>query len=108
MLRLVEAVNLVDKEKCGAGIEEVLPLCLVDDLTNILDARSYGRQGVEWPIEGLGDNLRKGSLTHTRRAPQNKRGHTACGDKLAEYAIIANQMTLADIVVKTLWAESFS
>ena len=45
MLRLVEAVNLVDKEKCGAGIEEVLPLCLVDDLTNILDARSYGRQG---------------------------------------------------------------
>ena len=106
LLRLIEAVNLVDKQKGGARIEEVFALRLLDNLPHVLDARRNGRERVERSIESRSHDVCKRGLAHTRRSPEYERRHAARCYELAKDATLAHKVRLTDIVVETSGAQT--
>ena len=72
LLRLVEAVHLVDKQHRGAA-SAAQRLRLLNRFTDFLHAREHGRQDDEVGLRCAGQQPRQRGLAHARRAPQDHR-----------------------------------
>ena len=73
LLRLVEAVDLVD-EKDGAAILELAAVAgASDDLSHLLHPRQDCRHGLELEVGAGGEQAGHGGLTGPGRSPQNAR-----------------------------------
>ena len=107
LLRLVEAVYLVDEEKRRAGIEETLLAGRLDHLAHLLHARRDGRKREKRTFELRGHDPRQRGLAHARRSPQDERGHVARLEKPAEHTVGTDQMTLTDVFVEGAGPQSF-
>ena len=102
LLRLVEAVDLVDEQKCRTGVEQMLVASLLDHFAYILHAAGYGRQGVERTVELRRYDLGQRRLAYARRPPQYERRYAARRQKAAEHAALADQMSLTYILVERM------
>ena len=74
LLRLVEAVYLVDEQERGPLVEETALAGRLDHFAHLLHARRHGREGEEGTFELRGDDPREGGLAHARRTPEDERG----------------------------------
>ena len=101
LLRLVEAVDLVDKEDGSGGAgEEGFVLGLVDDFPDFLDTRADGAEGVELPVQGVGDDTGQGGLADAGRPPEDEGGQDTALDHPPKDAAFADQVTLADVLLQ--------
>ena len=108
LLRLVEAVNLVD-EKYGRSILGENPAGPggVDNFPDFLHSRADGAEGEKLPLAGIGYDSRKRGLAYARRAPQNEGTQVAALYHVAENATLADQMPLAYIIIERMRPKTF-
>ena len=100
LLRLGEAVDLVDEEDRRGGIEEAAVLCPLDDVAHVLHAARHRREGVERRLQPVGDDLRQRRLAHARRSPEDERRDAPRVDHPPEHSPLAHEVLLSDIVVE--------
>ena len=72
LLRLVEAVDFIDKQNRRASLLQG-DFCLVDCLAYVLHAGEYGGNRQKLGVETLRQNPRQRRLAHARRPPQQHR-----------------------------------
>ena len=106
LLRLVEAVDLVDEQDRVLAARQVL-LGLFDRGADVLHARQHGGQGDEFAAEGIGRQARQRGLAHARRAPQDHRMGLAGLEHQVQRLAGAQQMALADDFVDGARAQGF-
>ena len=97
LLRLVEAVDLVD-EQDGVFAARQVVLGLLDRGADILHPRQHGRQGDEFAAKGVGRQARERGLAHAGRAPQDHRVRLAGLEHQLQGLAFAQQVALADDV----------
>ncbi len=107
LLRLVEAVHLVDEQDGVAAMLLQHLLRLRDRLADVLHAGQHRRQRHELGIEGLRHQPRQRGLAHARRPPQDHRMQLAGLERQAQRPALAQQMRLADDFVDMLRAQPF-
>ena len=107
LLRLVEAVDLVDEEERGLLVEEPLLAGRLDHLADLLDARRDGRKGEERTVELRGDDPRQRGLPDSGRPPENERGDVSRLEEFAENALRTHEMFLPDVLIEGLRAQAF-
>jgi hypothetical protein len=101
LLRLVEAVDLIDEEHRGApGAAQRLRL--LDRLADLLDPRQHCRQHDEVRAGGAGQQPRQRGLAHAGRAPQDHRRQPAGVEGHAQGPARRQQVALADDFVDVL------
>ncbi len=71
LLRLVEAMDLINEQYGLARAVSLLVLRLFDSRANFFDAGQNRGQRFKMTVTGLGNDPGQGSFTHTRRSPQN-------------------------------------
>jgi hypothetical protein len=104
LLRLVEAVDLVDEQDAAAALEGQALLGARDRRPHLGDAGHDGREGVELSADRVGQEPRQRGLAGARRAPQEQRREMTAGDGPAERAALADELLLADELVEVPWA----
>ena len=107
LLRLGEAMNLVDEQDGAAFVEEASTLGAVNHVTHILHAARHSRQRVERSLQGVGDNLCQRRLADARRSPEDKARHASALYHPTNNAVGANKMLLAYIPVECHGAHAF-
>ena len=105
LLRLVEAVHLVD-EHDGAPPARARHLCALDCFADVFHATEHGRNRDELRIETLRHQQRERGLTHTRRAPQDHRMQAARFERGAQRLAGPEQLLLADHLVERFRAQA--
>ena len=94
-------MDLVDEEyRSSVNGEHTACLSFVDDITDILDAAAYRRQGEEFTLECIRHDLGDGSLADTRRTPEDKGLDIAALKHFPQHRIFADKMLLTDVIVK--------
>ena len=100
LLRLGEAVHLVDEQHgLRAGVGQRAPR-LVDDLADVLDAGGDRGQLAEAPAGAARDDHREGRLAGARRPPQDDRQRGVALHQAAQRRAGAEQVRLADHLVE--------
>ena len=100
LLGLVEAVDLVEEQdRAGALLAQAGP-GPGHDLTDVLHPGRHRRQGLERLGRHPGDEAGKGGLARPRRAPEDHRRQPVGLDQLAQRAVGAEEVLLADHVVE--------
>lgn len=72
LLRLVEAMDLIDKKHRRSTMVVQFCLCLVDGLPDVLHPGKHGRDGDEPAVGRTGGQAPQGGLAHTRRPPEDE------------------------------------
>ena len=99
LLRLVEAVDLIDEEDRRARLgEERLGLGRVDDFADFLHTGADRRESIEFALQTIGDNPGQRGLSHARRTPQNEGRQSAGVHHVPQDASGADQMLLTDVI----------
>ena len=99
LLRLVEAVNLVDEDD---GARAILPRALGvgHDLLDFLDAGQHGGELDELGLGHARDDLRQRGLACARRSPEDERADIVALNLGAQRLAGRDQMLLADKLVQ--------
>ena len=84
LLRLREAVDLVEEEDRGLAVEVALRQRLLHDLAHVPHARGDRRQLDEPASRGARDRLGEGRLSGAGRTPQDDRGRRGRGIRIRE------------------------
>lgn len=106
LLRLIEAMDLVDKEH-GSFAEPLFRLGLLNRFAQILNAREDGGEGNEAHATAAREQLREGSLARARRAPKDQRRECAAAcEQSSQYAAFADEMRLADEFREGSWSHA--
>ncbi len=98
LLRLVEAVDLVDEEDRAAAVSSQPVPCARHHRADIVHPRGHGRQLLEGGSGRLRDDARERGLPDARRAVDDERGQAVLGDSepkrgaLTEYVLLAHQL----------------
>ena len=100
LLRLVEAVDLVDEQDAAAAIQRQALLGARDRGPHLGDAGHDGREGVEVGADRVREEPGERGLAGARRAPQEQRREVTAGDGPAERAALADELLLADELVQ--------
>ena len=100
LLRLVEAVHLVDKQDRGPAFGLARLLGLRHRGTDVLDPRQHRRQAKELGPGMGGDQARQGGLAGARRAPQDQRVQAVTLDGPAQRLALTQHLGLADVLVE--------
>ena len=100
LLRLVEAMDLVDEEDGALAVHPAPLLRLVHDLAQVGHAGGDGGDGREVGAGEAGDDAGQGGLAAARRPPEDHRGHLVGLDALAQHAALAHQVLLAHELVQ--------
>ena len=95
LLRLVEAVDFVDK-KDGAETEQTPLLGPRHDLLDLLDAARHGRIVDELGLGGVRDHVRKRGLADAGRSPKDHGRNLVPLDHLPQELPLADEMLLTD------------
>ena len=101
LLRLVEAVDLIDEEdrRRRTG-EEGIAAGLVDHFAHLFHPGTDGAEGEELAVQGLGDDAGEGGLSDPGRAPEDE-GRQGTGlDHAPQDAAFTDQVLLADILLQ--------
>ena len=104
LLRLVEAVHLVDEDD-AAPPPRLRALRALDRLADVLDPAQHRGDRHEVGVEGLGGEPRQRRLAHARRAPQDHRMRPARHEGRAQRLARAQQVGLADHLVDVARAQ---
>src|SRR5438445_7134544 len=99
LLRLVEAVDLVDEEHGRPAVPGELVLCLLDDLSQLLHPLQDGRERDRVRAARGREQVREGRLAAARRAPEDERLDLPALQHLAQHAAGAKEVLLADELV---------
>lgn len=106
LLRLVEAVDLVDEEDGLPTVAAVVLLRAGDDLLEVLLAGDGGVHLLEVGLRGVRDDLREGRLAGTRRAVKDEGAELVGPDRAVEQGARGDDLLLADDVVEGLRAHA--
>ena len=105
LLRLVEAVNFVDKKNRAAAVQSQLVGGVPDNIAQFPDA---GKRRVDFDETGgsrVSDNFRQRSFTRARRAEKNHRRNAPFGNHAAQ---TASDFFLPDEISQILRTQFFS
>ncbi len=105
LLRLVEAVHLVDEDDRAAPARARL-LRVHDGLADVLDAGQHRRQHDEFGVHRAGHQARQRRLADARRPPQDHRVQPARTERDAQRMAFAQQVLLADDLVQRARAQA--
>src|SRR6202142_559942 len=105
LLRLVEAVDLVDEQQRAAP-ELAVALGLGHDGLDFLDAAEHGAEGDEIGPRDAGDEAGQRGLADAGRSPQNDRAELAAFDLRAQRLRRAEDVLLAAEVLKAIRAHA--
>ena len=97
LLRLVEAMNLVDEEDRALAVRRVL-LRLLHDRANLLDAARHGGKVDETSLRLPRNDACERRLADARRSPEDHREDLVLGDELREHLSLAHEVLLPHIV----------
>ena len=100
LLRLVEAVNLVDEDNRAAPGRPAQAFGLRHHLADFLDARQHGAERDEPRLRRVGDDPRERRLAGARRPPEDDRLEQVALDRLAQRPAGCQQLLLADEFVE--------
>src|SRR5262249_28925767 len=100
LLGLVEAVDLVDEENGAASADGAFRLGLGRDLTYLLHAREYSREGRETRTDHLGHEPSESGLTGAWRSPEDHRVQRAVLERAPQHLAGPDQMLLPDDLVE--------
>ena len=92
-------MDLVNEQQCALA-RDAPSLGPVERLAQVLDAGKDRRQLLEFQVGLVGEQAGDGRLTGAGRAPQDHRGNAAGTQQTGQRAVIANQVILANNVVK--------
>src|SRR5439155_2549292 len=96
LLRLVEAVDLVDEED-GALVREAADLArFLDELSKLRDAARHGGDPDEARLRHARRDRREGRLPGPRRSPQDHRRDLPRVERLSQEAALADDVLLPD------------
>ncbi len=99
LLRLVEAMDLVDEEDGARAV--VRGFFRVDhDLLDLLDAGEDGGELDEGGVRGLGDDLGEGGFADAGRSPEDHGGGVVRFDLHAQRLAGPDEVLLADVFVE--------
>ena len=84
LLRLVEAMDLVDEDDRAAAEPAAAVLGRGHDVLDFLDAREHGAEGDELRVGEVGDEARERRLAGARRSPEDDRLQQVALDRLAQ------------------------
>src|SRR6185437_13153125 len=102
LLRLVEAVDLVEEED-GAPAARPQPLTRTrENLADLRDGRGDRRQLFELRARRVGDDAGERRLARTRRAEEDERRHAVGVDRTSQRASGCQDVLLADELVERL------
>ena len=107
LLRLGEAVYLVDEEDGRLRVEEVLAAGLLDDIAHVLHAGGHGRERVEGHVKLMGDHHCQRRFAHAGRPPKDEGRDASALYHATQDGAFTDQMLLSDVVVKRTGAHSF-
>ena len=99
LLRLVEAVDLVDEDD-RLPSEDAPLFRLPHHVLDVLDPARHGRERHEAGVGRQGDDVRERGLSHAGRPPEDHRRDLVVRDHPAEDLPLADQMPLAGHFVK--------
>src|SRR5690606_24212177 len=100
LLRLVEAVDLVDEEDGLPALADAALLGLGDDLAHVGHAPQHCREGDECASRRVGDHPRQRRLARAGRAPEDHGRDFVALDRLAEEPALAEQVLLTEDLVE--------
>jgi len=107
LLRLVEAMNLVDEHERALPSSRPARLGGRDRVANLRNARQHCRERLEREARVLRDQLRERRLAGARRAPQQKRSSLAALDRATQRAAFADDLLLTQILLQRLRPHAF-
>ena len=107
LLRLAECVDLIDEHDRPAALRASQGLCRIDHGTDVLDARTHGRQQQKLAARDLRGQAGDGGFAHPRWAPQNEGMKAACFECQSQRPAGADQVLLAHHVLKPLGPQAF-
>ena len=105
LLRLVEAVDLVEEQDRPLSLLGQAPAGPVDDFAYVFHARRHGRERDERLLAALGDQPGERRLPRPRRPPQDDRGQPVGLDQGAQRGALAQQVVLAHHLVERAGAQ---
>jgi hypothetical protein len=106
LLRLVEAVHLVDEHHGRLTAALALGLCSLDRVADVLHTAEHRRDGDEFEPEGRRHQPRQRGLADARRPPQNHRVRSLRCEGHAQRLVRPEQMLLADHLVDRLRSQA--
>ena len=104
MLRLIKAMNFIDKEYGTQAKIPILPGVL-DNPLDVLLATSNGTELDKLSLHLASNNPRQRRLARTRWPPKDEAYGLLLGDNLAQNLGIIQQVRLADHGIERLWAQ---
>jgi hypothetical protein len=104
LLRLVEAVNLVDEDDRALAARTARRLGRRHHLLDVLDAREHGAERDETRLRAVRDHARDGRLAGARRPPEDDGLQPIPVDRLAERPAGSEDLLLAHDLVEGAWA----
>ena len=96
LLRLVEAVDLVEEEDRALAVQREPLLRLGDRGPDVRDAGHHRAHRGELGADLRGEEAGEAGLARARRAPQQQRGEVAAGDAPAQRTSLADEVLLPD------------
>ena len=100
LLRLVEAVDLVEEQDGALAVLGQARLGLGDGVAQVLDARLHRREPDEARVGARGEDARQRRLARARRPPEDERGQHPLRGGALENPPRADQVRLADELVE--------
>jgi hypothetical protein len=106
LLRLVEAMDLVDEQHAALAGELIQLARFVDELAKLSDPARHRGDRNESRLRFLRRDRRERCLAGARWAPQDHRRQLARVDRLAKYAAFTDKVRLADELSEVAWAHA--
>ncbi len=107
LLRLVKAVNFIDKEDCLPPVVLLLPSRVDNDLPNLLNTRQNCTKVDKVAFRGTCHNTGEGGLSGSGGTPEYHRIDLPSLDRFSEDLPLPEQMLLPDEVAKRLGSNTF-
>jgi hypothetical protein len=96
LLSLVEAMDLIDKQKSTFAMSETLQAGFFNDGANLLHSSEDGTERDKVRVGLGGDDLSQGSFPSARRRPQNYRGQAILFDRPPQEFSLPQQVRLSN------------
>ena len=107
LLRLAEAMDLINEKYCTTAGEQWRVPCLFNDLTYLLDTSRHGIERIEGTVERIGYDAGNGCLASSRRPPHDEREDSAGVYHTTQYSPLANEVLLTDIIIERCGTQTF-
>lgn len=107
LLRLVEAMDLIDEKHRQSTMVVQFSLGLVDGLPDVLHPGQHGRDGDESAVGRTGGQAPQGGLAHAWRPPEDERVQLARLERETQRLAGAEQVPLPDEFIQRLGPQEF-